>query len=90
MRGTLPAEWAALSHLIRIDLSRNDVTGTIPSEWWQSKSLEDLTLEDSALTGTFPEVQAGFLPEIRELTILGTQIWGTIPTEIGLLEKLGK
>lgn len=33
LSGTLPREWACLSSLIEIDMSKNQYTGTIPDEW---------------------------------------------------------
>lgn len=49
LTGSLPAEWAALGSLSRLDASSNYLSGGLPEAWHALPSLQELSLASNNL-----------------------------------------
>ncbi|KAG6755010.1 hypothetical protein POTOM_040823 [Populus tomentosa] len=90
--GRLPPELANLTHVQKIDFTRNYLYGTIPVEWASMKNLSFISLAANRLTGNIP----GHLGSFTALTYLyglnlnleSNQFSGVVPPELGKLVNL--
>ncbi|KAH7651421.1 Non-specific serine/threonine protein kinase protein [Dioscorea alata] len=86
LTGTLPGEFANLTSLQIIDLSRNYLNGTIPSSW-SSLPLTNLTLLGNRITGTIP-AEFGKLLTLQAISLEDNLIEGPLPESLGNLINL--
>jgi hypothetical protein len=82
LRGVLPAEVAALSDLVILDLNTNYIAGSIPPEYGRLTNVRDLFLANNKLHGAIP-AELGSMKELRKLTLADNDFNGTIPESIG-------
>jgi len=87
LRGQIPNEIGALSHLFELDLDSNHLTGEIPTSVGQLSMLTFLDFDENKLTGKIPE-EIYNLSLLRSLDLDTNQLTGTISTRIGLLPNL--
>ena len=87
LRGEIPEELEALSHLTSLDLSHNQLSGPVPAWLATLKQLEKLNLAENALTGPLPS-SLGELGKLRVLILADNQFSGPIPSELGRLQIL--
>ncbi|KAH7665650.1 Non-specific serine/threonine protein kinase protein [Dioscorea alata] len=86
LNGFLPAEFANLTSLQVIDLTRNYLNGTIPAAW-ASLPLTKLALTGNRITGQIPK-ELGNVITLQELILEDNQIDGSIPPSLGNLKVL--
>ncbi|KAI5662341.1 hypothetical protein M9H77_21664 [Catharanthus roseus] len=86
LRGTFPAEFANLSYLKEIDLSRNYLNGTIPANFSRIP-LTTLSLLGNRIGGTIPE-ELGDISTLEELVLEDNLLEGPIPENLGSLSNL--
>ncbi|KAK4484657.1 hypothetical protein RD792_007246 [Penstemon davidsonii] len=86
LAGTLPLEFANLSHLQEIDLSRNYLNGSIPSAFGQLP-LVKLALRGNRISGTIP-AEIGDITTLKELVLEDNLLQGNLPTNLGSLINL--
>ncbi|KAF3442364.1 hypothetical protein FNV43_RR16280 [Rhamnella rubrinervis] len=79
--GILPLEFAELSYLQEIDLSRNYLNGTIPPEW-ASLNLVNISLLGNRVTGPIPK-ELGNITTLKSLVLEFNQLSGTLPPQLG-------
>ncbi|KAL0301267.1 UNVERIFIED_CONTAM: putative LRR receptor-like serine/threonine-protein kinase [Sesamum radiatum] len=97
LTGSLPVEFANLSHLRDMALLGNRISGTIPKEIGDIATLEELVLEDNLLEGNLP-ANLGSLSNLRRLCaditdlpcslLSANNFNGTIPVTFGNLRNL--
>ena len=80
-------DFAGLSNMRTLDLSKNFIAGTIPPELEGLANLEQLDLSFNKLTGTIPP-ELGRLANLEQLNLSFNGLTGTIPTELKRLENL--
>ncbi|KAJ0018455.1 hypothetical protein Pint_10290 [Pistacia integerrima] len=98
LQGMLPPEFANLTFLQTIDLTRNYLYGTLPTEWTSLQHLNTISLTANRLTGEIPREWGNFanltylyasVVDNRMLPSLeANQLSGTIPEELGNLTNL--
>ena len=90
LKGTIPFEIQALSHLLSLGLHGNKLEGTIPPSIFSTlTNLEVLNLRSNSLVGPIPTtIQT--LTNLQELYLYNNDFSGSIPSEVGLLTNLGK
>ncbi|KAL3821272.1 hypothetical protein ACJIZ3_007177 [Penstemon smallii] len=86
LTGTLPVEFASLSHLREIDFSLNYLNGSIPSIFGQLP-LVILSLLGNRISGTIP-VEIGNITTLEQLVLSANNFNGTIPVTFGNLRNL--
>lgn len=86
LTGILPGEFANLTYLQEIDLSRNYLNGTIPRSWGQSR-LVKIALLGNRLSGTIPE-ELGDISTLEELVLEDNLLEGNLPAKLGNLRNL--
>ena len=74
-------------HIIKINLSKNNLIGFIPKEVAYFKYLQSLDLSNNELYGGLPKI-IGNLNKLQILQLDSTQLSGSIPAEIGILKIL--
>ena len=88
LAGTLPAEFADLSALTSLDLSRNaGLTGSIPATLGSLVALTSLDLSRSGWTGNVPAA-LGSLTALTTLDLSENALSGPIPSQLGNLTAL--
>lgn len=86
--GPIPSELGRV-RLGRIILAGNQLSGQVPSELGLVPSLRSLNLANNInLSGQFPTQLKKLNTTLESLSLEGTSITGTIPTELCYLEKL--
>ena len=78
----------AAGHVVRIGLSRNNLSGVLPPELGDLSSLEEVDLRVNALGGVLPR-ELGNLANLGSLFLAGNALSGAIPPELGNLANLG-
>ncbi|KAF6173358.1 hypothetical protein GIB67_027053 [Kingdonia uniflora] len=86
LTGALPSEFANLTFLREIDLSRNFLNGSIPTSWF-SLPLVTLGVLGNNVVGTIP-AKIGDIATLEELIVEDNKIGGSIPPELGKLRRL--
>nr|XP_027126996.1 probable LRR receptor-like serine/threonine-protein kinase At1g53430 [Coffea arabica] len=86
LTGTLPAEFANLSHLREIDLSRNYISGSIPLSFARLP-LTNLSLLGNRINGTIPS-EIGDISTLEDLILEDNQLGGPLPANLGRLSGL--
>lgn len=84
--GQLPEEFANLTYLSRIELSRNYFNGSIPTRWAELP-LTFLGLLGNLVGGTIPK-EIGSISTLQELVLQDNKIGGPLPRELGNLSGL--
>ena len=84
-------EWHGITvdgegRVVAINLPNNGLAGRIPASISRLTELRELSLSNNDL-GTIPP-QLGDLPNLRDLGLAYSQLWGEIPRELGNLKKL--
>jgi len=87
LRGSLPAEVAALAHLENFEVFRNEIEGAIPPQLYRMTTLKTLFLDENSISGTI-STEIGNLVNLEKFTLNRNEIVGEIPTEIGALVNL--
>lgn len=72
------------SHVVSLNLSRNNLVWTIPANIWWMTELYALFLWDNTISGTIPQSVAA-LPNLRHVELWKNEISGSIPYEIAKL-----
>ncbi|KAL3353272.1 hypothetical protein AABB24_020989 [Solanum stoloniferum] len=86
MTGILPPEFANLTHLRELDLSRNYLNGSIPSSYGQLR-LTILSLLGNRISGPIPE-ELGDISTLEELNLENNLLEGPLPPNLGSLSRL--
>ncbi|KAF6173357.1 hypothetical protein GIB67_027052 [Kingdonia uniflora] len=86
LSGILPQEFANLTHLRQIELSRNYLSGSIPRSW-RSLPLTLLSVLGNNVGGTIPK-EIGDIATLEELILTDNNIRGPLPPELGKLSRL--
>ncbi|PIA33880.1 hypothetical protein AQUCO_03900021v1 [Aquilegia coerulea] len=86
LHGELPDEFANLTRLRQLDLTRNYLNGTIPRAW-ASLPLVVLSLLGNLVTGTIPK-EIGNISTLEDLNFQDNKMEGPIPKEFGNLVNL--
>ncbi|XP_071725938.1 probable LRR receptor-like serine/threonine-protein kinase At1g53440 [Rutidosis leptorrhynchoides] len=86
MTGVLPEEFANLTFLREIDLSRNYLNGTIPARFGQLR-LTIMSLLGNRISGPIPE-EIGDISTLEELVLEDNFIDGPLPQNLGRLTRL--
>ena len=73
--------------VIKMDLSRNQLSGVIPAELGQLTRLRQMSLSGNRLSGSIPP-ELGQLTRLKTLRLSGNQLSGSIPTALGQLTRL--
>ncbi|KAK6773487.1 hypothetical protein RDI58_028725 [Solanum bulbocastanum] len=102
MTGILPPEFAYLTHLQELDLTRNYLSGSIPSSYGQLRvtifgpipkelgdifTLEELVLENNLLEGPLPP-NLGSLNRLKKMFLSANNLNGTIPENFSNLKNM--
>ncbi|KAA8524026.1 hypothetical protein F0562_010543 [Nyssa sinensis] len=86
LTGVLPAEFANLSNLQEIDLTRNYINGSIPTTFAQLP-LVILSLLGNRISGSIPE-ELGDIATLEQLVLEDNQLGGPLPQNLGSLSRL--
>ncbi|PPD96432.1 hypothetical protein GOBAR_DD06552 [Gossypium barbadense] len=86
-KGTIPMEIDGLSNIIRLDLSRNELSGSIPTTIGRLQRVQGLFLSGNMLTGSIP-YDVCRLEELSTLSLSGNMLQGSLPTCLGDLTSL--
>ncbi|KAG8386452.1 hypothetical protein BUALT_Bualt03G0150200 [Buddleja alternifolia] len=86
LTGTLPPEFARLTHLQELDLSRNYLNGSIPAAFGQLR-VTILSLLGNRLGGTIPE-EIGNITTLEELVLDSNLLEGNLPANLGSVTNL--
>ncbi|KAK4728031.1 hypothetical protein R3W88_032948 [Solanum pinnatisectum] len=86
MTGILPPEFANLTHLRELDLSRNYLNGSIPSSYGQLR-LTILSLLGNRISGPIPK-ELGDISTLEELNLENNLLEGPLPPNLGSLSRL--
>ncbi|KAK4420440.1 putative LRR receptor-like serine/threonine-protein kinase [Sesamum alatum] len=86
LTGSLPVEFANLSHLRDIDLSRNYLNGSIPVIFRKLR-LVTLALLGNRISGTIPK-EIGDIATLEELVLEDNLLEGNLPANLGSLSNL--
>ena len=87
LTGEIPPELGALTHLVVLDLSRNELTGGIPAQLGTLSHLEFLNLSGNRLTGPIP-AQLGNVIQLTHLYLGANELTGGVPVQLGNLTQL--
>ncbi|XP_059275010.1 probable LRR receptor-like serine/threonine-protein kinase At1g53430 [Lycium ferocissimum] len=88
MTGILPPEFAELTHLRELDLSRNYLNGSIPSSYGKLR-VTILSLLGNRISGPIPK-ELGDIETLEELNLENNLLEGPLPTNLGSLSRLRK
>ncbi|KAJ0081070.1 hypothetical protein Patl1_10413 [Pistacia atlantica] len=96
--GMLPPEFADLTFLQTIDLTRNCFNGTLPKEWTSLQQLNTISLTANRLTGEIPREWGNFanltylyasVVDKRMLLVLSSnQFVGSLPSALAKMKVL--
>ncbi|XP_058100926.1 probable LRR receptor-like serine/threonine-protein kinase At1g53430 isoform X1 [Magnolia sinica] len=86
LTGVLPEEFANLTFLTNLDLTRNYLNGSIPATW-ASLPLVNLSLLGNRISGRIPE-ELGNIKTLKKLVIENNEIEGPLPPKLGDLISL--
>ncbi|GJV05684.1 probable LRR receptor-like serine/threonine-protein kinase [Tanacetum coccineum] len=86
LTGVIPEEFANLTSLREIDLSRNYLNGTIPARLGQLR-LTILNILGNRISGPIPE-EIGDISTLEELVVEDNLLGGQLPLNIGRLTRL--
>ncbi|XP_024979201.1 probable LRR receptor-like serine/threonine-protein kinase At1g53430 [Cynara cardunculus var. scolymus] len=86
LTGVLPEEFANLTFLQEIDLSRNYINGTIPARFGQLP-LTILSLLGNRLSGSIPR-EIGDISTLEDLVLEDNLLEGPLPQNLGRLTRL--
>ncbi|TYK27871.1 putative LRR receptor-like serine/threonine-protein kinase [Cucumis melo var. makuwa] len=86
LTGTLPAAFANLTQLQKIDLTRNLISGSIPKEFAQIP-LVDLSMLGNRLNGQIPP-EIGDIATLEHLVLEDNLLEGNLPESLGRLSRL--
>ncbi|XP_049398010.1 probable LRR receptor-like serine/threonine-protein kinase At1g53430 isoform X3 [Solanum stenotomum] len=86
MTGNLPPEFANLTHLRELDLSRNYLNGSIPSSYGQLR-VSILSLLGNRISGPIPK-ELGDIFTLEELNLENNLLEGPLPPNLGSLSRL--
>ncbi|XP_074356866.1 putative LRR receptor-like serine/threonine-protein kinase At1g53440 [Apium graveolens] len=86
LTGELPTEFANLTHLLMIDLSRNYISGSIPRAFGQLH-ITNLSLGGNRIQGLIPS-EIGDIDTLEELVLENNQLEGPLPSNLGKLSRL--
>ncbi|KAJ0869442.1 putative protein kinase RLK-Pelle-DLSV family [Helianthus annuus] len=86
LAGVLPEEFANLTNLTEIDLSRNYINGTIPTRFSQLR-VSILSLIGNRISGSIPE-EIGDISTLEELVVENNLLEGPLPQSLGRLPRL--
>ncbi|KAL5725882.1 hypothetical protein ACHQM5_008971 [Ranunculus cassubicifolius] len=84
--GELPNEFADLTYLNYINLTRNFLYGSIPISW-ESLPLVTLGLSGNLINGTIPR-EMGNISTLEELLLSGNNFEGSLPETFRNLKNL--
>jgi hypothetical protein len=88
LRGTIPTEIGNLDACLLLFLESNLFTGAIPSELARMIKLQDLAASSNGFTSIPSEI--GRLRHLDTLSMFENRLAGTLPSQIGLLNRLSK
>ncbi|XP_059662764.1 probable LRR receptor-like serine/threonine-protein kinase At1g53440 [Cornus florida] len=88
LKGELPAEFANLSYLQEIDLTRNYINGSIPTSF-SRLPLTILSLGVNRISGSIPK-EIGDISTLVELILETNQLGGPLPRNLGNLSRLSR
>ncbi|XP_059664217.1 probable LRR receptor-like serine/threonine-protein kinase At1g53430 [Cornus florida] len=88
LTGELPAEFANLSHLQEIDLTRNFINGSIPTSFAQLP-LTILSILGNRISGSIPK-EIGDIATLEQLVLEDNQLGGPLPSNLGSLSHLSR
>nr|XP_010924703.1 probable LRR receptor-like serine/threonine-protein kinase At1g53430 isoform X1 [Elaeis guineensis] len=88
LTGYLPEEFANLTFLSVLDLSRNYLNGSLPGAW-ASLPLVQLSILGNRVSGSIPE-EFGSISTLQNLTLEDNQLQGPIPAALGNLVNLSR
>nr|XP_029117915.1 probable LRR receptor-like serine/threonine-protein kinase At1g53440 [Elaeis guineensis] len=88
LTGVLPDEFANLTFLSELDLTRNYLSGSIPAAW-ASLPLTLLSLLGNQISGSIPE-ELGRITTLQFLILQDNQLNGSIPSALGNLINLNE
>ncbi|XP_006346646.2 probable LRR receptor-like serine/threonine-protein kinase At1g53440 [Solanum tuberosum] len=86
MTGILPPEFANLTHLQELDLTRNYLSGSIPSSYGQLR-VTNLSLLGNRISGPIPK-ELGDIFTLEELVLENNLLEGPLPPNLGSLNRL--
>ncbi|XP_022877328.1 probable LRR receptor-like serine/threonine-protein kinase At1g53440 [Olea europaea var. sylvestris] len=86
LTGTLPAEFANLTYLEELDLTRNYINGSIPPSFNRLR-LRILSLLGNRISGIIPE-EIGDIATLEQLILEDNLLEGNIPPNLGSLSNL--
>ncbi|GAV60690.1 Pkinase_Tyr domain-containing protein/Malectin domain-containing protein/LRR_8 domain-containing protein [Cephalotus follicularis] len=86
LTGVIPAEFANLTYLQEIDLTRNYLNGTLPTSLTQLP-LVILSLLGNRINGSIPS-QLGNIATLEQLVLEDNQLVGSLPQNLGNLGNL--
>ncbi|XP_073151270.1 probable LRR receptor-like serine/threonine-protein kinase At1g53440 [Henckelia pumila] len=86
LTGTLPEEFANLTYLREIDLTRNYINGTIPPSFGQLR-LTILSILGNRISGSIPE-EIGNITSLEDLVLEDNLLGGNLPINLGSLSNL--
>nr|XP_029120078.1 probable LRR receptor-like serine/threonine-protein kinase At1g53440 isoform X2 [Elaeis guineensis] len=86
LTGVLPEEFANLTFLRELDLTRNYLNGSIPRAW-ASLPLTKVSLLGNRISGRIPS-ELGEIITLEELVLEDNQLQGSIPVALGNLVNL--
>ncbi|XP_024964213.1 probable LRR receptor-like serine/threonine-protein kinase At1g53430 [Cynara cardunculus var. scolymus] len=86
LTGVLPEEFANLTFLRELDLTRNYINGTIPASFGRLR-LSILSLLGNRLSGPIPE-EIGDISTLEELILEDNLLTGPLPRNLGRLPRL--
>ncbi|WCJ23669.1 Leucine-rich repeat transmembrane protein kinase [Euphorbia peplus] len=87
LSGPIPVEFAKLSHLVEIDLSRNLLSGTIPTILAQLPNIRILSFLGNRLNGSIPPEIAS-ISTLEQLVLENNLLGGPLPENLGNLRNM--
>ena len=85
--GTIPAEIALLTALVRLELQSNRITGTLPTSIGRASGLTYLNVNGNSLVGVVPD-GIGALSSMRYLNLGGNSLAGSLPSTLCSMSSL--
>ncbi|XP_044480619.1 probable LRR receptor-like serine/threonine-protein kinase At1g53430 [Mangifera indica] len=87
LAGVFPEEFANLTFLREIDLTRNYINGTIPARLAQLQNLTILSLLGNRIGGSLPQ-EIGDFPSLEVLVLEANEFEGPLPETLGNVKTL--